>query len=60
MKISIDYVTFQVKEFRDANCGKFNFAERKLRQEIEALERRVDWYKRHYNTIVTWLHEHTQ
>ncbi|KAJ9590170.1 hypothetical protein L9F63_016709, partial [Diploptera punctata] len=49
-----------VQEFRNMNMGKFSFAERKLRQEIEALERRVDWHKKHYNTIVKWLEEHTK
>ncbi|PSN54264.1 hypothetical protein C0J52_08616 [Blattella germanica] len=44
-----------VKEFRDRNVGKFNFAERTFKQLIEALERRVDWNKKHYSTIVNWL-----
>jgi O-acetylhomoserine/O-acetylserine sulfhydrylase-like pyridoxal-dependent enzyme len=46
---------FQLKEFYDTNKGKFIFAERKMEQEVEGLALRVEWRKRNYNTIASWL-----
>ncbi|XP_069686792.1 aminopeptidase N-like isoform X2 [Periplaneta americana] len=44
-----------VEEFHKANKGKFTFVERKMKQEMEALQLRVAWHKNYYATIATWL-----
>jgi len=54
----IDYK--DLKEFYDTNKGKFSFAERKMEQELENLQFRVDWRKRNYETIASWLHTYQE
>jgi hypothetical protein len=49
---------FQVKEFYNTNKRKLNFAERKMKLEMEALQLRVDWYNRNYRTVASWLHNY--
>jgi hypothetical protein len=51
---------FQLKEFYDINKGKFSFAERKMEQEVESLELRIQWRKRNYNTIQSWLENYQE
>jgi O-acetylhomoserine/O-acetylserine sulfhydrylase-like pyridoxal-dependent enzyme len=51
---------FQLKEFYDTNKGKFSFAERKMEQEVESLELRVEWHKRNYKTIESWLQNYRE
>jgi len=51
---------FQLKEFYDTNKGKFRFAERKMEQEVESLALRVEWSKRNYKTIASWLQNYQE
>ncbi|GFG34717.1 hypothetical protein Cfor_02979 [Coptotermes formosanus] len=55
-----DCTVFQLKEFYDKNKGKFSFAERKMEQEMEGLQLRVDWRKRNYKTISSWLQKYRE
>lgn len=51
-------IVFQLKEFYDANKGKFSFAERKMEQEVESLALRVEWREKNYKTIASWLEKY--
>jgi hypothetical protein len=51
---------FQLKEFYDTNKGKFNFAERKMEQEVESLQLRVEWRKKNYRAIESWLQNYRE
>lgn len=52
----VDYK--DLKEFYNTNKGKFRFAERKMEQEVEGLQLRVEWRKRNYKTISSWLEKY--
>jgi len=51
---------FQLKEFYDTNKGKFSFAERKMEQELESLELRVELREKNYKTISSWLQKYQE
>jgi hypothetical protein len=54
----VGFIMFQVKEFYNTNKGKFSFAERKMEQEMEELQLRVDWHNSNYNTTAFWLQKY--